>query len=82
MIDLNKLSPAALSAAMRGGTAGWGEHGGPDHIRYMEPMPKRPGRRRKCHCGCGGPKTHSGMANGVCLVSGCELYVRRWVKGL
>lgn len=78
MPDLNKLSPAALSAAMRGGTAAWGEVGSAaDHVRYLEPI----NSRRKCHCGCGGRKTHAGMANGVCLMSGCELRVRRWVKG-
>jgi hypothetical protein len=81
MTDLNALSQAARSAAMRGGTAGWGKVGGmPEQIRYMELRPKRPGRKPKCHCGCGTPKTHLGMTNGVCLTSGCELYVRRWAK--
>jgi len=81
MIDLNGLSPSARSAAMRGGTAAWGKIGGlPEQFRYMELRPRRPGRKKKCHCGCGTPTTHLGMANGVCLTSGCELYVRRWVK--
>ncbi|MDC6536602.1 hypothetical protein LN429_15970 [Pseudomonas syringae] len=81
MIDLNALSPGARSAAMRGGTVGWGRVGGlPEHIRYMEPRPKRRGRQPKCSCGCGKPKTHIGMANGVCLTSGCEMKIRRWVK--
>lgn len=80
MTDLNSMSKAARSAAMRGGMSGWGEIGGASHIRYMEVMPKRPGRRRKCNCGCDMPRTHCGMANGVCLTSGCEFYVRRWVK--
>lgn len=81
MIDLNSLSPAARSAAMRGGTSGWGQVGGlPEQVRYMELRPKRRGLKPKCSCGCGTSKTHLGFANGVCLVSGCEFRVRRWVK--
>ncbi len=81
MTDLNQLSPAARSSAMRGGTAGWGQVGGvAEHILYMEVRPKRRGREPKCHCGCGTPKTHLGKANGVALTGGCEFYVRRWVK--
>lgn len=81
MPDLKDLSPAALSAAMRGGTDAWGQHGSAaDHVRYSEPLPKRPGARKKCHCGCGGRDTHIGMANGVGLAWGCELHIRRWVK--
>ena len=82
MTDLNKLSPAARSAAMRGGTSQWGTVGGmPGQIRYMELRPKRAGRKPKCSCGCGTPKTHTGFANGVCLMGGCEMHVRRWVRG-
>jgi len=81
MIDLNALSPAARSAAMRGGVAGWGRVGGQaGQIRYVEPRKKRPGRQPKCACGCETNKTHLGFANGVCLISGCEMRVRRWVK--
>lgn len=81
MIDLNDLSHAARSAAMRGGTDAWGKIGGmAGQLRYMEPRPKRPGRKPKCHCGCAMPKTHVGMTNGVALTSGCELSIRRWVK--
>lgn len=77
MAELNKLSRAALAAAMRGGTSGWGTVGSStDHVRYAEPIKSR----KKCLCGCGGKKTHAGMANGVCLTSGCELTIRRWVK--
>ena len=50
------------------------------HIRYSEPIEKRPGRRRTCHCGCCNPRTHRGMANGVALTSACELGIARWVK--
>jgi hypothetical protein len=75
--DLTNLSPRALKAAAEGGSAGWGTHGSSiEHVRYFEPIRSR----RKCHCGCGHRKTHVGMANGVALTSGCEMYVRRWVK--
>ena len=80
-MKLNELSRNALSAAMRGGTAGWGKVGSSqDHIRYSEPLPKRRGRRRQCYCGCGQRVTHAGMANGMCLTSACELGIARWVR--
>lgn len=79
MTNLNDLSPAARSAAMRGGMDGWGQVGGlPGHIRYMEPMPST--SRRRCSCGCKRRATRLGMANGVGLCSGCEMKIRRWVK--
>lgn len=81
MTDLNKLSAKALSAAMRGGTDLWGRHGSVSgHVRYSEQLEKRRGRRRTCHCGCGRPVTHRGMANGIALTSACELGIARWVK--
>lgn len=77
--DLNELSRPALSAAMRGGTEGWGEFGsGAKHIRYAEPA--EPRSRRRCSCGCRMRATHRGMANGVCLRVGCKLSIARWVK--
>lgn len=80
-LDMNKLSRPALEAAMKGGTAAWGRMGSAStNVRYCEPKPRKPGGQSKCHCGCGGPKTHLGMANGVCLMSGCEMRVRRWVR--
>ena len=80
MADLHRLSPAALSAAMRGGTATWGEWGsGERHILYVEPIgaepPKR--KRRMCYCGCRRKDTHRLAANGVTLAMGCELEMRR-----
>lgn len=81
MTDLNNLTPSALSAAMRGGTEEWGVFGSTsEHIRYSIPRPKRRGGVRRCPCGCGSKITHLGMANGMCLMSGCELRVRRWVR--
>lgn len=79
MTNLNDLSPAARSAAMRGGMDDWSQVGGlPGHIRYMGPMPST--TRRRCSCGCKRRATHLGMANGVGLCSGCEMKIRRWVK--
>ena len=82
MTDLNNMSDAARKAAMKGGTAGWGQHGSAtEHIRYAEPWPKGERRgRRKCSCGCEKMQTHIGKANGIALMGGCELTVRRWVK--
>lgn len=78
MADLNKMAKAERSAAMRGGMDGWGQVGSDsEHVRYA--MPAEPKSRRRCYCGCNGRATHLGMANGVCLRSGCELSIRRWV---
>jgi hypothetical protein len=55
----------------------WGTWGNArEHRRYKQPI----SYRRKCRCGCGGWSTHLGMANGVALMDGCELSVRRWVR--
>lgn len=76
---LDKLSPTERSAAMRGGTEGWGEHGSvSDHVRYAMPADSK--SRRRCHCGCKKRATHRGMANGVCLTMACELAIARWVR--
>jgi hypothetical protein len=78
MPDLKDLSPAALAAALRGGIASWGEWGSSkDHVRYVEP---RPGERRRCRCGCRKRASHAGVANGVTLIQGCDLSMRRWVR--
>lgn len=79
--DLNTMSRPARAAAMKGGTAGWGQVGSASaHVRYGELMPPRPGKRRACYCGCDGPVTHVGKANGIALTSACELGIARWVK--
>ena len=79
MADLKDLSPQAQSAAMRGGMDGWGQLGSTTrHVRYAEPS--APSARRRCHCGCKRRAAFKGMANGVCLVSACEMAIRRWVK--
>ena len=78
-MDLNKLHPKALAAAMKGGTAGWGQvASAAEHVRYAQPV--RPASRRRCHCGCNRRATHLGMANGCGLVTGCELSIQRWIK--
>jgi len=78
-VDITTLSKAAKSAAMRGGTDGWGTVGNSAaHVRYVEPVD--PKSRRRCGCGCKRRATHTGMANGVALVTACELAARRWVK--
>ncbi|MCE9565828.1 MAG: hypothetical protein K8U57_27705 [Planctomycetes bacterium] len=74
---LNGLSPAALAAAMKGGTSAWGQWGSAtEHQLYIEPV--APKSRRRCHCGCKRCATHRGMANGVTLNMGCELSMQRW----
>jgi hypothetical protein len=39
----------------------------------------KPTSRRRCVC-CNRRTTHIGLANGVALMSGCELRTRRWVR--
>jgi hypothetical protein len=81
MADLSKLTPAALQAAMRGGTDGWGQRGSMvDHVLYVEPQDARRGHYRKCRCGCGRRAKFRLMANGVCMMEGCELSMRRRAK--
>jgi hypothetical protein len=48
-----------------------------DHVRYALPAPDK---RRKCYCGCNGRATHVGMANGLAMCGGCELWITRWVR--
>jgi hypothetical protein len=40
----------------------------------------RPTSRRRCSCGCKQRQTHVGLGDGVALMGGCELSVRRWVR--
>lgn len=46
--------------------------------RAMWPVPST--ARRRCGCGCKKRATHFGGNNGIALMRGCELYVRRWVR--
>jgi hypothetical protein len=66
-----------VRAVLLGGAGGIGSWGSAAvHERRAQPAP--PGRA--CDCGCGGPATHTGTANGVALIGGCHLSVRRWVR--
>ena len=77
MIDLNKLSPPELRAAMTSGALEWGIRGSVlDHVRYM--MPSQTKSRRRCPC-CNKRSTHIGMANGVAMAMGCEARINKWV---
>lgn len=83
MVDLNKLSPEALKAAMKGGTNSWGQWGSAEHHHmYVEELAKsnRRMRIRKCYCGCGKRQTHGAFTNGVILMGGCELSCHRHAK--
>lgn len=77
MVDLNKLSPAALKAAVIGGTEGWGQHASIKGARYCEKAPSR--SRRRCSC-CKKRATHQGRVNGISLITACEMQVMLWVK--
>lgn len=46
--------------------------------RDMVPVPPR--SRRRCNCGCNRRATHLGRANGVGMLTGCQLSVARWVR--
>lgn len=73
------MSPAALAAALRDGTEGWGTWGSAaHHVMYVEPIGAK--TRRHCRCGCRRVITHRACANGVALYTGCELEVRRFAK--
>lgn len=39
----------------------------------------RPTSRRRCSC-CGKRATHVGLGDGLALMQGCEMHVRRWVR--
>ena len=78
-MSVKDLSPAALAAYMRGGSAEWGQWGSiVHHALYVEPIGKS--RRRNCLCGCRKRSTHRLMANGVCMSTGCELHMRRLAR--
>lgn len=63
----------------RRGTDAWRQWGSAsEHHRYFEPVD--PKSRRRCHCGCKRRATHRGMANGVCLMTGCEWSAAKWAR--
>lgn len=73
----DNLPDRAKVRALAAGQTGWGQHGSAlAHQRYAMPVSRR--SRRRCPC-CDQRATHVGCANGLALMSGCELAVRRWV---
>jgi Lon protease-like protein len=52
--------------------------GSADGSRSMVAAPST--SRRRCGCGCSGRATHTGLGDGVALMGGCEMRVRRWVR--
>lgn len=84
MVDLNKLPPQALRAAMATGTESWGRFGSAEaHQLYVLPLPNKERKgRRMCRCGCRKMATHYVAANGVGLASGCEMEAHRALKRL
>ena len=51
--------------------------GSADGHRAMVRLPST--ARRRCSC-CGSRATHTGLGDGVALMDGCEMRVRRWVR--
>lgn len=82
MNDLFKdMSPAAMRAAMKGGTVEWGQRASiKEHVGYVEKQDARGGHYLKCRCGCGGKAKYRAMFNGICMSEACELSAHRFVK--
>lgn len=77
MTNPNEMSPRELREWAKGNTS-FGQYGSAvDHERYKQPV--NPKSRGRCWC-CKRRATHLGMANGVALITGCEILVTRWVK--
>ncbi|MCP2320972.1 hypothetical protein APR12_006362 [Nocardia amikacinitolerans] len=81
-MDFERETAKQRAAATATGQSGWGRIGSDaDHQRYMYLLPGRYRNRRRCYCGCtAGKASHGVAANGVGLVTGCELSMHRWVK--
>lgn len=68
-----------MKAAARGADGTYGS-AADAASRDFWPLPPRYRNRRRCAL-CGVRKaTHTGGANGLAMVSGCELCIRRWVR--
>lgn len=79
MSEDDRIGTRERTRATVAGQDGWGTYGNAgEHRRYK--TPSRPGSRRRCTCGCGGRAAFLGRANGVALMTGCELRVTRWVR--
>lgn len=80
---LNDLSPSALKAAMKSGTASWGTWGSStEHWLYVDAIPAEVIKHhwRMCNCGCRRKSRYAMKANGVALASGCELSMHKLVR--
>lgn len=72
--DTLKASIKERAQAIALGQKDFGRYGSADaHRRYAQ---EQKSRKR---CACGNRVTHSGMANGVALMGGCEWCVNLWV---
>lgn len=71
-----RIRATEKARAVANGQQRWGVYASEEMHRYAQPVTAS---CRRCYC-CGGPITHAGMANGLALISGCELAVRRWVR--
>ena len=60
------------------GQTDWGKYGSADQHRYAQPRKSRK-RCSQTLFTCVNKVTHTGMANGVALMSGCEWCVDLWV---
>ena len=83
MVDLNKLSPSALKAAMNGGVDSRGKCGSAtEHTLYVDAIPSEVNKQRwrMCSCGCRKKSRYALYANGVALGSGCQFLMMRWLR--
>ncbi|MEV6432612.1 hypothetical protein [Nocardia sp. NPDC051463] len=73
----------ARTRATAAGQTAYGRIGSvDDHIVDVLPINAhvRWWHRRRCFCGCGQWSTHSLVANGLAMSSGCEIQMRRFAK--
>lgn len=72
------IQDASKITGVPSGTGEWTRFGSVDGSHSMTPRPT--GSRRRCDCGCKSRATHFGLSDGLVMMSGCELRVRRWVR--
>lgn len=83
--DLSEAVSAKERAARLASPGAWGEVCSAEHGRYSVPkVDRRRGFRWCSWCERAGHdrmrNTHTGMANGGALTSGCEWHMARWVR--
>lgn len=77
MANPNDMTPEQLEAWAKGNDS-YGQWGSA-HKHERTKALVNPRSRRRCSC-CKRRATHVGKANGVALITGCEMLVTRWVK--